>query len=301
MNAYEDARREGQNLRDTLNAKYTKESKVNRKYDKGMRDYYNSTTGESFTKNESKYLDSTKGAGNFNDYIKRKSKDTTRESGKFTFGSGLHQGPGFGIGGSFKTSRKDDLASLVFDTPLVAKEATLNAMGIMTKQQKMQAASSGPLGKILGHAVPLTAMAAVGAGMFNGENPYDILQNQLVAASAFTGGIAGMRTGGVLSPVNKNGFIKGGSRLLGGAIGAAAGAGVAYGVLEGIKDITSAESRIGKFTDEGPKRAALASTFQNNNTLTMRQKSLQQISHSVLNDRGQTLGNEASILKNIGL
>ena len=40
---------------------------------------------------------------------------------------------------------------------------------------------------------------------------------------------------------------------------------------------------------------------QNQATLTARQKALQQVNSSVFNDRGFTLGNEASILRNVSL
>jgi ABC-type transport system substrate-binding protein len=193
----------------------------------------------------------------------------------------------------------DMFRGAVMDDPVI--QARLKKVGILTKQQKLQMATSGPLGKAMGAMVPLTTMYLVGSGMVNGNDPYEIMQNQLMAASGFTGGIAGMRLGGVMSPVSANGYIRGASRLAGFATGAAVAAGLAYGVTESIRDLTSADSKLGALMYDAPKRELLANYEQTQGTLTMRGRALQQMNSSALNDRGFTLGNEASILKNVSL
>ena len=278
-------------------------------YEKRMNAHYNKewSTGArtgSYSKNESRYMNNlvqNGREGGFLDFNSRKSNDVLREKGRFTAGTGVQTGAGFGFTGSFKTGKMDDFKSLLFDTPLVAKEASLNSLGFLTKQQKLQMATSGPLGKAMGAMIPLSTMAMVGLGMANGDDPYAIMQNQVMAASGFTGAIAGMRAGGVLSPISQNGYIRGTSRLVGLGAGAVIGAGLAYGVTEAVRDLTSAESKLGAMMYEAPKRELLASYEQTEGTLTMRQRALQQVSSSVLNDRGFTLGNEASILKNVSL
>lgn len=278
-------------------------------YEKRMNSHYNKewSTGArtgSYSKHESRYMTNLVQGGrenSFVDFNERKRNDYLRERGKFTPGTGVQTGAGFGLAGSFKTGKMDDFKSFLFDTPLVAKEASLNSLGFLTKQQKMQMATSGPLGKAMGALVPLSTMALIGSGMANGDDPYTIMQNQTMAAAGFTGGIAGMRLGGVMSPVSANGYIRGASRLAGFATGAVLAAGAAYGVTESIRDLTSADSKLGALMYDAPKRELLASYEQTQGTLTMRQRSLQQISSSVLNDRGFTLGNEASILKNVSL
>lgn len=277
-------------------------------FDKRMRTHLNKEWGagarETYSANEAKYMSGLVGKGkeySFLDFQQRKGNDILREQGKFASGTGVQTGAGFGFAGSFKTSKMDDFKSFVADTPLVAKEASLNSLGILTKQQKLQMATSGPLGKAMGAMVPLTTMYLVGSGMVNGNDPYEIMQNQLMAASGFTGGIAGMRLGGVMSPVSANGYIRGASRLAGFATGAAVAAGLAYGVTESIRDLTSADSKLGALMYDAPKRELLANYEQTQGTLTMRGRAMQQLNSSALNDRGFTLGNEASILKNVSL
>lgn len=253
---------------------------------------------------EAKYMNNfmnTQEVGAFNEIAGYAKRDILRGEGKWAAGAGLSQGYGFGFVGSFKAGRASDAASLLFDTPMVAKEATLNAMGIMTKQQKLQAASGGVMGKVMGGMVPFSAAAFIGSGMYDGEDPFSIAQNQMVSAAGFTGAIAGIRAGGILAPTMKNGVVKGLGRVAGGVIGGATGAGLTYGITESVRDITSAESFIGKTAYKMASREYFADTMQTQATLTARQKALQQVNSSVLNDRGFTLGNEASILKNVSL
>lgn len=313
MVSFEDTQQYREDLRTRLDKNFkrkpgeTRHKNNEAAYNERMKDHYDKEWTKkdgNYTKNESKYMSSmveNGRKGDFGDYQNRLETDFERTKGNFRAGSGAQMGAGFGLAGSFKTGKMDDFKSFFMDTPLVAKEATLNSLGIMTKQQKIQMATAGPIGKAFSSLIPLSTMAMVGSGMYEGEDPYSILQTQLTAASAFTGGVAGMRAGGVMSPVSANGYIRGASRLGGFATGAVLAGAAAYGITESLRDITSAESQIGQLMYESPKRELLASTEQTDGTLTMRQRALRQVNSSVFNDRGFTLGNEASILKNVSL
>lgn len=231
-------------------------------------------------------------------YIQR---DALREKGKWTAGAGLTSGYGFGLAGTFKASRMDDAKSLLLDTPMVAGEASLNALGLLTKQQKLAAASGGMVSKLMTATIPLGSAAMIGSGMIDGEDPFTIAQNQLMAVGGFTGLVAGARAGGILAPSAKQGVVRGLGRVAGGVAGAAIGTGLVYGLTESIRDITNAESAIGKQAYQMSTRRYFGDTTQTQATLTARQKALRQVNSSVLNDRGFTLGNEASILKNVSL
>lgn len=231
-------------------------------------------------------------------YIQR---EALREKGKWVAGAGLNSGYGFGLAGTFKASRMDDAKSLLLDTPMVAGEASLNALGILTKQQKLAAASGGMVSKLMTATIPLGSAAMIGSGMIDGEDPFTIAQNQLMAVGGFTGLVAGARAGGILAPSAKQGVVRGLGRVAGGVTGAAIGTGLVYGITESIRDITEAESAIGKQAYQMSTRRYFGETTQTQATLTARQKALRQVNSSVLNDRGFTLGNEASILKNVSL
>ena len=310
MDSFESLQDYQERLRNRLDTKFKRGSgedisrSQSKMQDEILRRKINRSGKTDYNRNETKYLGGLLDKGkerDFSDFGNRKAKDALREKGTYVPGTGAQQGAGFGLMGSFKSSRIDDLKSFIGDTPLVAKEASLNSLGFLTKQQKIQMNSSGVMGKLMATTIPLGTMAVVGNGMVDGDDPYTILQQQMVAATTFTGGIAGMRLAGAMSPVSVNGYKKGLFKLGGFGLGAAVGGGIAYGVSESIKDITSSESWIGQQMYSSYNRETLASYDQTQGTLTHRQKSLQQINSSVMNDRGFTLGNEASILKNVGL
>lgn len=83
--------------------------------------------------------------------------------------------------------------------------------------------------------------------------------------------------------------------ILGGALSYAAVAGTAYAA----QDLFSADSKIAEGARKFTSLTSSANITQNQGTLTMRQRALQQISQSAMNDRAQVLGSEASILKSL--
>ena len=83
--------------------------------------------------------------------------------------------------------------------------------------------------------------------------------------------------------------------ILGGALSYAAVAGTAYAA----QDLFSADSKIAEGARKFTSLTSSANITQNQGTLTMRQRALQQISQSAMNDRQSILSNEAAILKGL--
>lgn len=111
----------------------------------------------------------------------------------------------------------------------------------------------------------------------------DILPDETVAAKdMIKGGKARLVVG-----------IAGG--ILGGALSYAAVAGSAYAA----QDLFSADSKIAEGARKFTSLTSSANITQNQGTLTMRQRALQQISQSAMNDRQSILSNEAAILKGL--
>ena len=99
-------------------------------------------------------------------------------------------------------------------------------------------------------------------------------------------------------------MIKGGkARLAVGVAGGILGGAVAYAAVAGsayaAQDLFSADSKIAEGARKFTSLTSSANITQNQGTLTMRQRALQQISQSAMNDRAQVLGSEASILKSM--
>lgn len=232
--------------------------------------------------------------------MKMKQNDHYRNQGIHTKGPGLHTGYGFGLKGSFKASAADDWKSFVHDSRHVANEGIRNSMGLLSKQQKDSFKMSGAVGRLGLAAIPLSAAAIVGSSMLEGQDPGEIIGEQLGQGAGFTGFVMGMRLSGAISgKMGMTGIARGAARVIGGAIGGVTGYAAVAGLNAGIRDMTSAESTVGATFYKASQRDGTASTAQNNFTLTARQKAMQQINSSAMNDRGFTLGNEASILRNI--
>ena len=99
-------------------------------------------------------------------------------------------------------------------------------------------------------------------------------------------------------------MIKGGkARLAVGVAGGILGGAVAYAAVAGsayaAQDLFSADSKIAEGARKFTSLTSSANITQNQGTLTMRQRALQQISQSAMNDRQSILSNEAAILKGL--
>lgn len=221
--------------------------------------------------------------------------DIKRNKGQFTLKAGAENGYGFGLKGAMSSSRSANLASMAFHGPGVAAEGLLNSLGLMTRQQRLAFKSGGVMSKLGTATIPLIGAGILVSSMVNGENPSDVGSMALTSAGLLTGLHTGMRLGGALTPANT--AMRGAGLFTGGLIGAATGLAITGGAAYVARDMTSSQSSIANFARKRSKREELTSTFQNNATLTMRQKALQQISSAEMNGRGQVLGNEANMLK----
>lgn len=237
--------------------------------------------------------------------------DVEKTHGKAITNSGASTGLGMGWQGNRVASRGALLANGVVDGARLVGEGGINALGIMTKQQKLQFRSGGPLQKAMAVAPAAFSLYNNVSTLLDGGDIGDALAMNLTAVGTSVGFHAGKSVSGAFF---KGGSVKAGvagaskitggkmriaSQLVGGVMGGVVGTAVAAAVTYGAKDLTSSESSIAKAATGYSKLNELANITQTRDTLTMRQKALQQLSQSAMNDRGSLLGNEAAILKNL--
>lgn len=225
---------------------------------------------------------------------------------------GASLGYSIGFSGHRRASQSALAGSAMFDTARAFSENSLNSLGIVTNQQRMQFKSSGMLGKAGALLGPGLGAATIFSTIADGGDMYETMTFNLAAASGMAGFTAGSRLGGSLfqgAQMVKNEHtglnqLKGGKMrfaggAVGGAIGFAAGAALVGGGMWAASDLTSNDSVLAKMAKGYSKLASNAGTEQNNRTLTMRQQALQQLSQSAINDRASLLGNEAAVLRGV--
>mgnify|MGYP003600954054 CR=1 FL=1 len=225
---------------------------------------------------------------------------------------GASMGYSIGFSGHRRASQSALAGSAMFDTARAFSENSLNSLGIVTNQQRMQFKSSGMLGKAGALLGPGLGAATIFSTIADGGDMYETMTFNLAAASGMAGFTAGSRLGGSLfqgAQMVKNEHtglnqLKGGKMrfaggAVGGAIGFAAGAALVGGGMWAASDLTSNNSVLAKMAKGYSRLASNAGTEQNNRTLTMRQQALQQLSQSAINDRASLLGNEAAVLRGV--
>ena len=225
---------------------------------------------------------------------------------------GASLGYSIGFSGHRRASQSALAGSAMFDTARALSENSLNSLGIVTNQQRMQFKSSGMLGKAGALLGPGLGAATIFSTIADGGDMYETMTFNLAAASGMAGFTAGSRLGGSLfqgAQMVKNEHtglnqLKGGKMrfaggAVGGAIGFAAGAALVGGGMWAASDLTSNDSVLAKMAKGYSKLASNAGIEQNNRTLTMRQQALQQLSQSAINDRASLLGNEAAVLRGV--
>ena len=246
---------------------------------------------------------------------------------------GAAGGQGLGWQGNRLASGGTLLSNGLSGTARLTAEGGLNALGLMTRQQKLMFSQGGMFAKAMAVAPAAVSLYNMGSTILDGGDVGDALAMNLTASVGMAGFHAGKSVAGAMSSgmsfmghkafktkVKEGGRwfgagkvvqnIDGSSRIVGGKlrigaqfagglIGGAVATGVVAGITYGAQDLTSSESSIAKAARGYSKLSELADVTQNRATLTMRQRALQQLSQSALNDRGSLLGNEASILKNI--
>ena len=247
--------------------------------------------------------------------VTRIRSDFHRSQGNVGAGSmvgGASMGYSIGLSGHRRASQSALAGSAIFDTARAFSENSLNSLGIVTNQQRMQFKSSGMLGKAGALVGPGLGGAMIFSTIADGGDMYETMTFNLAAASGMAGFTAGSRLGGSLfqgAQIVKNEHtglnqLKGGKMrfaggAIGGAVGFAAGAALVGGGMWAASDLISNDSVLAKMARGYSKLASNAGIEQNNRTLTMRQQALQQLSQSAINDRASLLGNEAAVLRGV--
>lgn len=246
---------------------------------------------------------------------------------------GAMGGQGLGWQGNRLASGGTMLSNGLSGTARLTAEGGLNALGLMTRQQKLMFSQGGMFAKAMAVAPAAFSLYNMGSTILDGGDIGDALAMNVTAAAGMAGFHAGKSLAGAMSSgmsfmghkafkttakeggrwfgagkVVQNidgsskivgGKLRIGAQFAGGLMGGAVATGVVAGITYGASDLTSSESSIAKAARGYSKLSELADVTQNRGTLTMRQRALQQLSQSALNDRGSLLGNEASILKNL--
>lgn len=247
--------------------------------------------------------------------VTRIRSDFHRSQGNVGAGSmvgGASMGYSIGLSGHRRASQSALAGSAIFDSARAFSENSLNSLGIVTNQQRMQFKSSGMLGKAGALVGPGLGGAMIFSTIADGGDMYETMTFNLAAASGMAGFTAGSRLGGSLfqgAQIVKNEHtglnqLKGGKMrfaggAIGGAVGFAAGAALVGGSMWAASDLISNDSVLAKMARGYSKLASNAGIEQNNRTLTMRQQALQQLSQSAINDRASLLGNEAAVLRGV--
>ena len=288
----------------TGNKTFITESQAKHLYD----NHYNQKRSTSSTVNKMREESAVKD-------VTRIRSDFHRSQGNVGAGSmvgGASLGYSIGFSGHRRASQSALAGSAMFDTARAFSENSLNSLGIVTNQQRMQFKSSGMLGKAGALLGPGLGAATIFSTIADGGDMYETMTFNLAAASGMAGFTAGSRLGGSLfqgAQMVKNEHtglnqLKGGKMrfaggAVGGAIGFAAGAALVGGGMWAASDLTSNNSVLAKMAKGYSRLASNAGTEQNNRTLTMRQQALQQLSQSAINDRASLLGNEAAVLRGV--
>lgn len=180
------------------------------------------------------------------------------------------------------------------------REALQNSLGMITKKQiEFANNQTGIFGKALGYggtlAIPGFSLymmnEAVKEGQQVGQYASETIAPQV---GMFYGGRVGANLGAGLQKGAGGSGMAG--RFYGGLSGAAVGMAAAYGIASTISGSVTANNTIQNVRKKMYDSDLNRDLLQTNNTLTHRQAALQAISKSAMNNRGQMMGNEASIL-----
>ena len=185
------------------------------------------------------------------------------------------------------------------------REALSNAFGLLSHNQRVRNNYLTKVGVPLGTAVSL----------YSSIESDDPIENFGTNVGTITGASVGFRFGQALGhaqargvgelPTNFLGRMRMGARaaafgtsygLVGLAAGAALGAGVMYTAFQSAKN---SNNFIRKFATEKRNADFNHNLVQTREGLTMRQRALQKLNISSLNNRGTVLGNEASVMAGV--
>ena len=183
------------------------------------------------------------------------------------------------------------------------REAFMNSLGFLTKNQKREATANaaGKMAKSTKWLIPgiagITAAdtALDGGGIDDFIGDYTIPEVMAVGgwhAGKNSGYLIGGALGNTGRPLLAMGAMGG---IAGGAMGLIGGAVAGY-----VVSSASESDNMVRETAHAMKIGLFNGNFEENRkTLTSRQRAMSRLSKSALNDRGQILGNEASILAGV--
>ena len=213
-------------------------------------------------------------------------------------------GYGLGFKNAMAASRTEHLArAMHYMNPVGAGGGSLlqgvrESFGLMNKSQQMQYQQARGFSKLMHTMVPATALGTMIYSMNQGDDPNEIASTFLGIGVAVHGWRGATALGGALTAPNS--LMRAVGMGVGGVLGAGTGYLIGAGLVEGISDAMSNDSHIRKFAKKASTKEQFVSSPDTQQSLTARQASLQKLARSGLNDRGQLLGNEASILNGIG-
>ena len=178
-----------------------------------------------------------------------------------------------------------------------SRDSLSSAMGFHGRHAKITAAKEG---SILGRAMLHGGGILSGVTALDSEDP---LSNYAMWTAFGYGGQQGYRIGKSIAnlglDVIKSDRVAHAARLAAGGVGAISFAGLMGGSVWSGNDLTKADSQLTKYFKNKAKAETTVSTYDGHVALTMRQAGLAKLSSSSLNNRGQLLGNEALVLRNM--
>ena len=198
--------------------------------------------------------------------------------------------------GHFKKS-----AVMAFGGSGLKRETLLNSVGFLTKNQKA-AAKNGPfMSRIQRSIIPGGAALGGALTLSDGGNALDFVGDFVIPEiGMFTGWHVGKNAG--FGTAKALGF--GGRAVLvagaaGGIAAAATGLGIGIGLGMVVSEMSDSDSIVNSTVEKIMHADFDLSINNTQNTLTHKQRALNKLSKSALNDRGALLGNEAQVIAGI--
>jgi hypothetical protein len=184
------------------------------------------------------------------------------------------------------------------------REDFANTMGMLTKEQKSMVAKGGALNRMFHMAIPAATAFGLGSTIMEGGDGMDYMAD---VAAPEVGAFAGWRTGKSMGfAVGKATGMRTGAKFLtgvaGGVAGGVVGGAIAMGIADTIRSSADSNNYVKQLGGKANNVDLKMDFAQNESTishLTHRRRTMDKLSKSALNDRGQVMGNEAMILKGI--
>ena len=249
-----------------------------------------------------------KRAGNRAGYVGLKDSDIYLEGNKkslapwqMTNKRSLTHGYGMGWGNAWRADRSTHaMRAISTVNPFSRGNASIGmeALGrISTRDRLLLNANPTVMNRLTTMAIPLTAAATLGFGMYDNQSVGELATNMLLPAVALPGARAGLSVGAMLTPAKTSsnlGILRGLGMGIGATTGVALAATAVIGASALATDITSNESSIRKMAKKFTTKEIYTQSEDSRQSLTARQMALNKLSKSGLNDRALLLGNEAA-------